>query len=194
MSTTEVGKSCCFRIFLIIGMRLDLTGVAPCGTGADECWEHTGIEPRRSAECEDVGGTVVVGDATVERSAVRRSESPWCLGSPWSSGDFRGLWELEGMRTLDLSRPKIWRGRLPFKLCRPGRVKCKLYSPESPLWRTSPLGGSLRQRTAWVRSIEEAVILSDLDCWVETGHPQSHSWLRECGLDWKTVTDGWSVE
>ena len=33
------------------------------------------------------------------------------------------------MRTLDLSRPKIWRGRRPPKLCRPGRVKCKLESP-----------------------------------------------------------------
>ena len=81
MSTTEVGKSCCFRISLIIATRLDLTGEAPCGTGADECWERTGIEPRRSAECEDFGG-VVVGDAMVETSAVRRSESPWCLGSP----------------------------------------------------------------------------------------------------------------
>ena len=81
MSMTEVGKSCCFRVSLILATWLDLTGEAPCGTGADECWEHTGIEPRRSAECEDVGG-VVVGNATFEKSAVRRSEPSWCLGSP----------------------------------------------------------------------------------------------------------------
>ena len=166
MSTTEVGKSCYFGISLIIATRVDLTSEAPCGTGAYECWELTAIEPRWSAECEDVGGVVVVGGATVETSTVRWSESPWCLGSPWSSGDFRGLWELEGRRALDLSLPKIWRGRLPLKLCCPGRVKCKLYSPGSPSWQTSPLGGSLRQRTAWVGSIEEAVILLDLHCWV----------------------------
>ena len=71
MSTTEVGKSCCFGISLIIATRVDLTSEAPCGTGAYECWELTAIEPRWSAECEDVGGVVVVGGATVETSTVR---------------------------------------------------------------------------------------------------------------------------
>ena len=76
--------------------------------------------------------------------------------SPLFSGGSWGWWELEGMRTLDLSRPKIWRGRRPPKLCRPGRVKCKLESPCSvPRVANMFTRGSLRQRTTWVRFPEE---------------------------------------
>ena len=104
--------------------------------------------------------------------------------SPWSSGEFWGLWELEERHTLVLSRPKILIGRLPSKLCRPGRVKCKLESSCSPPWQTRLLVGYRRQRTDWLRFLEEASILSDLDCWVETGHLRLHSGLREGGLEW----------
>ena len=74
MSTTVSGKSCCFKMSLIMSTRLDLIGEAPRQTGAVPCWARTGKE---------------------------------------------------GGHTLDQSRPMIWRGHRPPKLCHPGRVKCK---------------------------------------------------------------------
>ena len=108
---------------------------------------------------------------------------------PWESLIFWRVLGTMGAGGKAYTRPKpshdtTWRGHLPPKLCRLGRVKCKLESPGSPPWQTCPLGGSLRQRTARVRFPEEATILSDLDCWVETGHRRSHSWLRGGELEW----------
>ena len=110
--------------------------------------------------------------------------------NPWSSGEFWGLWELEERCTLGLSLSKIWRGHLSPKLCPLGRVKRKLESPCSSPWQTCSLGGSLRQRTDWVRFPEKASILSDWGCWVETGQQQLHSWLREGGSEWEESQTG----
>ena len=142
--------------------RLDLTGEALCEIGAVSYWVRTGKEPRWSAECEDVDWVVVVGDAKDETSFLMLLESLWCPESPWFSGGSLGRWELEGRHTLGLSRPTTLRGHRAPKLCRPGRVKCRLGSPCSLPWRMCRLVGSLRQRTAWVRFPEGAAILSDL--------------------------------
>ena len=108
MSTTVTEKSCCFKMSLIMSMRLDLIGEAPCETGAVACWARTGKEPRQSAECEDVGWVVVVGVATDETGSGKLSESLWWHESPLFSRGSWGRWEPEGRRTLDLSRPMIY--------------------------------------------------------------------------------------
>ena len=110
---------------------------------------------RWSTVWEDEGWVVV---AAVETGAGKWSESLWCRGSPWSSGEFWGLLELEGRHTLGLRRPIIWRGRLPPKLCCLDKVTQRLESRCSSPWRTCPLGWSLRML--------------------------SHSWLREDEMEW----------
>ena len=160
-------------------MRLDITGKALCGTEGVGCWECIGTVLHWSAVWEDEGWVVVAAGATVATGAGKQWESPWCHGSPWSSGGFWALWELEGRRTLGLSHPKIWIGRLSPKPCRPGKMKHKLESPCSPPWQTCPLWESLRQETDCVRLPEESSIVWDWGCWFETVHLLSHSWLRE---------------
>ena len=154
------------------------------------CWARIGRELCWSAEWGEARWVVVAMGATVQTGAGKQLESPWCRGSLWSSGEFWGLWELEGRRTLGLSRPKIWRGGWPPKLCRPGMVKWRLESPCSLPWRTRPLGRSLRQRTDWVRFLEEASILSGLDCWVQTVHWRLHSWLLVGESEWEEFRIG----
>ena len=93
ISTTASGKSCSFKMSLIVSMLLDLTGEAPCETGTVACWARTGKEPCRSAECEDVGWVVVVGGATDETgSGSRRELSDWSRAVP--TGELLDGWLL----------------------------------------------------------------------------------------------------
>ena len=184
MSTTVSGKSCCFKMSMIMSTWLDLTGEALGEIGVVTCWVRTGKEPRWSTEHEDVDWVVVIGDAKDKTGFGMPLESLWCPESPWFSGGSLGRWELEGRHTLGLSHPTILRGCRPPKICRPGRVKCRLGSPCSLPWRTCRLGGSLRQKTAWGRFPEGAAILSDLECSDKSGHRLLHYWLREDGLGW----------
>ena len=105
-----------------------------CGTEGGKGWGCTGIGLRLSAVCEDEGWAEVAEGATVETSVEKRWWSLLCCGKTWSFGGFLGLLELVGMHKLSLGHARIWRGRLPPKPCRPGKVKRKLGSPCSPRW------------------------------------------------------------
>ena len=180
ISTTASGKLCCRRRSQIRATRLDPKGEGLCGTKGGEGWGCTGTGLRLAAGREDEGWAEVA-----ETGVVKRWGSLLCLGNSWSFGGFGGLLELVGRHKLGLSRPRIWRTRLPPMLCRLGKVKHKLVSSCSPRWRTCPLEGSLRQRTDCVRLPREAATPSGWDCWDETRHPLSHSTLREGGWEWE---------
>ena len=157
ISTTVSGKWCCFRISWIMSMRLDPTVEGLCGTEGVKCWGCIGIVLRRSAVWEDADWVVAVTGATVETGVGMQRESQWCRGSPWPSGGFWGLWELEGKRTLGLSHPKIWSLYCPGSVVRVGR---NINWGHLVLRRGEhSTRGSLRQRTDCLRFPEESAIL-----------------------------------
>ena len=106
-------------------MRLDPIVTDLCRTEVIESLGCIGTVLRRSGLWEDVDWVVAVTGATVKAGVGMPRKSPWCPESPWSSGEFGGLWELDGRHTLVLSHPKILRWRLPPSFCRPGREKHK---------------------------------------------------------------------
>ena len=87
----------------------------------------------------------------VEKSVVRLWGSLSCRGSAWSFPEFWELWELGWRHRSALNRPRIWRGRLPPRPCRPGKVKRKSGWPCSPRrsrWKT-PFGGTVTVEMWW---------------------------------------------
>ena len=141
MSTTVLVRWCCLGISQIRATRIDPTGEDLCGTEGGEWWGCTGTGLCLSAVSEDEGWGEVAEGATAETGAGKRWGSLWCRGRILSFGGSWELLELEERCKLGLSRPKIWRGCLPPKLCCPGKEKHKLESPCSPPWQTCPLGG-----------------------------------------------------